>query len=94
MKINMDCISSILYYLETKLEFGKIFTGEEIANTLKIEYTKIEVLYSLSKAYEARLIKINNPTNRMVSLWEISDITIIGHKYLKNPEKINISSLY
>lgn len=96
MKLNYDCIRSVLLYLEKTLAFDEdlkiqTVTLEEMFENLP-KYDNADILYSVSKLNEAGYIsaQLIFAGGGFVSGY-VSDITYSGHEFL---EKVRDNKLW
>ncbi len=94
MKINQECMCSVLVYLERNITYKDSesdnlehnpVTLQSIIDALKDTYNVCDIKYSIEKMAEAGYIKISaasGASNRIMNM-KINDITIAGHTFLQ-----------
>lgn len=86
MKLNPDCIRSVLIYLEDQ-PLGKITDITEVISHLQDSYSSDDVRYTCLKLHEGGLIEAEvNRGNHCVPSFvnKVGDITYKGHEFLGN----------
>lgn len=82
MKLNHDCIRSVMLYLEENLKITSIIDTKDINLP---EYTQEDIDYSVSKLIEANYLDGN--INRFITgtyFINVKSITWEGHQFLNN----------
>ncbi|MFA6667699.1 MAG: hypothetical protein WCS51_05060 [Bacilli bacterium] len=87
MKLNYECLNTILIYLQNNLianDSGQInsICCDKVAQDLsdKYKYSYGDIYYSIRKLAEIKYIIADNNYNENS---KIEDITYLGHQYLK-----------
>lgn len=86
MKLNPDCVRDVLLYLEKELPMEGYLLGKEIASNINSnEYSTDDILYTLTKLKEGRLINASETkaSNKLIVI-KVSSITYVGHQYLED----------
>lgn len=81
MKLNPDCIRSILLTMESA-PYGKELPFQQVLDSLP-KYTSDDISYSVLKMVEGDLIRANLKVyDNKIHIYKLIDITYTGHQFL------------
>lgn len=83
MKLNLDCIRSVLMRME-KADFQESLSMQQVFDSLP-DYSEDEITYCTSKLFEAGFIEaVVCPLDGRTIIVSLDDITYNGHQFLAN----------
>lgn len=83
MKLNYDCLNDTMLLLQEKLDYFQSLGYRDIVSDPLLEkYSENEIGYALVKINEMELVYAK--TSAVLNKWEIMDITMAGHAFLKD----------
>lgn len=91
MKLNVDCLRSILLSVEDK-SFGKTMSIDDLQELLP-SYSNDDLCYCVLKLHEAGFLNVNLVTMGQSinpGIKSIGELTITGHEFLENIRPENV----
>ncbi|WP_323610924.1 DUF2513 domain-containing protein [Erysipelothrix enhydrae] len=87
MKLNHDCVRSVLLYLEEEMGLRSVLFASKIELE---EYEMDDILYTVEKLSEAGFLNCISASDLNRTDYSIRSITWIGHQFLDNIRDENV----
>ena len=85
MKLNIDCMRSVLLELEETPYQASLSLGDLVSSLSKQDFEYQDICYSVLKLNEAGYISANIQRNsQSTRILSLNDITFSGHQFLEN----------
>lgn len=84
MKLNKECVRSIMLFCESNLQLGNQLTLQDFLNNSELNYTDDDIEYSLEKLDETPYLNMQliSGSNNGIAQIFVNSITWEGHEFL------------